>query len=56
MLSEYIKNITMTHSDVKYPSLEDLTGAANALTRLQDTYFLKVGELSEGILNGVQYR
>ncbi|XP_026315363.1 prolyl 4-hydroxylase subunit alpha-1 [Hyposmocoma kahamanoa] len=53
--TEYIKNITMTHSDVKYPSLEDLTGAANALTRLQDTYYLRVDELSEGILNGVQY-
>ncbi|XP_069356296.1 prolyl 4-hydroxylase subunit alpha-1 isoform X2 [Maniola hyperantus] len=53
----YIKNITVlnNHSDVKYPTLEDLVGAAQALTRLQDTYHLDVKDLSEGRLNGVIY-
>lgn len=46
----------MNHDDVKYPALEDLTGAAQALTRLQETYHLDVHELSEGVLNGVVYR
>ncbi|XP_068632376.1 prolyl 4-hydroxylase subunit alpha-1-like [Battus philenor] len=53
--TEYIKNITVNHDDVKYPTLEDLTGAAQALTRLQDTYQLDIGELAEGRLNGVIY-
>ncbi|KAL4716402.1 hypothetical protein ACJJTC_006764 [Scirpophaga incertulas] len=53
--TEYIKNITMNHSDVKYPTLEDLNGAAHALTRLQETYHLDVKELAEGMLNGVTY-
>ncbi|XP_052739287.1 prolyl 4-hydroxylase subunit alpha-1 [Bicyclus anynana] len=53
----YIKNITImnNHSDVKYPTLEDLVGAAQALTRLQETYHLEVNDLSEGRLNGVIY-
>ena len=46
----------MNHADVKYPALEDLTGAAQALTRLQETYQLDVEDLSEGLLNGVAYR
>ncbi|KPI92759.1 Prolyl 4-hydroxylase subunit alpha-2 [Papilio xuthus] len=53
--TEYIKNITVSHADVKYPTLEDLSGAAQALTRLQDTYQLDIGELAEGRLNGVVY-
>ncbi|CAH2076657.1 unnamed protein product, partial [Iphiclides podalirius] len=53
--TDYVKNITVNHADVKYPTLEDLTGAAQALTRLQDTYHLDIGELSEGRLNGVVY-
>ena len=46
----------MNHNDVKYPALEDLTGAAQALTRLQATYHLDVRDLAEGMLNGVAYR
>ncbi|CAK1540610.1 unnamed protein product [Leptosia nina] len=53
--TEYIKNLTVNHSDVKYPTLEDLAGAAQALTRLQETYNLEVSELAEGRLNGVNY-
>ncbi|XP_063822670.1 prolyl 4-hydroxylase subunit alpha-1-like [Ostrinia nubilalis] len=47
--------IAKTHEDLKYPVLEDLTGAAEALTRLQETYELNVQDLSEGLLNGVVY-
>lgn len=55
-ISDYIKNLTVNHSDVKYPTLEDLAGAAQALTRLQETYHLEVPELAEGRSNGVNYR
>ncbi|XP_045495201.1 prolyl 4-hydroxylase subunit alpha-1 isoform X1 [Colias croceus] len=53
--TDYIKNLTVNHADVKYPNLEDLAGAAHALTRLQETYHLEVEELAEGRLNGVIY-
>ncbi|XP_026752045.1 prolyl 4-hydroxylase subunit alpha-2-like isoform X1 [Galleria mellonella] len=53
--TDYIKNVTINYDDVKYPSEEDLSGAAQALTRLQETYHLDVKDLSEGILNGVIY-
>ncbi|XP_045487389.1 prolyl 4-hydroxylase subunit alpha-1 isoform X2 [Pieris rapae] len=53
--TDYIKNLTVNHADVKYPTLEDLAGAAQALTRLQETYHLEVSELAEGRLNGVNY-
>lgn len=46
----------MSVPGVKYPSPEDLTGAAQALTRLQQTYELKASDLAEGVINGVQYR
>ncbi|KAG7306017.1 hypothetical protein JYU34_008588 [Plutella xylostella] len=55
MGTEYIKNITSNRPGVKYPTNEDLTGAAQALTRLQTTYHLDTKDLSEGILNGVSY-
>ncbi|XP_048480619.1 prolyl 4-hydroxylase subunit alpha-1 [Plutella xylostella] len=55
MGTEYIKNITSNRPGVKYPTNEDLTGAAQALTRLQTTYHLDTRDLSEGILNGVSY-
>ncbi|KAJ2950102.1 hypothetical protein O0L34_g11444 [Tuta absoluta] len=54
--TEYIKNVTISdYEGVKYPTEEDLAGAAHALTRLQATYKLEVEELSEGLLNGVSY-
>ncbi|CEF59606.1 Prolyl 4-hydroxylase alpha-related protein PH4[alpha]EFB [Strongyloides ratti] len=37
---------------IKYPDDEDLTGAANALVRLQDTYNLSTTELADGIIQG----
>ncbi|KPI92760.1 Prolyl 4-hydroxylase subunit alpha-2 [Papilio xuthus] len=42
--------------DVRYPTDEDLTGAAQALTRLQNTYQLDIKELAQGRLNGIVYR
>lgn len=41
---------------VQFPSEEDLQGAAQAITRIQDTYDLETGNMSRGILNGIQYR
>lgn len=46
----------LTDSDyVKFPSDEDLSGAAVALTRLQDTYNLDTQSIARGELNGVKY-
>ena len=36
----------------KFPTTEDLNGAAIALTRLQDTYLLDTGAMARGDLNG----
>lgn len=41
---------------LKFPSEEDLSGAAVALMRLQDTYNLDTSSIARGELNGVQYR
>ena len=38
---------------LKWPSDDDLSGAASALTRLQDTYKLDVDDLAHGQLDGV---
>merc|ERR1712038_169999 len=40
---------------LRWPSEEDLNGAAVALTRLQDTYNLRPGDISQGRLSGVSY-
>jgi len=40
---------------LKWPSEDDLSGAAIALTRLQDTYNLSPSDMSQGKLNGVNY-
>ncbi|XP_050664938.1 prolyl 4-hydroxylase subunit alpha-1-like isoform X16 [Leptidea sinapis] len=53
--AEYINNVTFSHNDAIYPTQEDLTGAAVALSRLQQTYELEVDELAEGKLKGVTY-
>lgn len=41
---------------MKFPSDEDLNGAAVALTRLQDTYKLDTAEIARGEINGIKYR
>lgn len=52
---EFLKNITNYRNVLKFPSDEDLNGAAVALMRLQDTYNLDTSSLAKGFLNGVQY-
>ncbi|XP_069668616.1 prolyl 4-hydroxylase subunit alpha-1-like isoform X2 [Periplaneta americana] len=51
----FVQNITKFRDILKFPSDEDLNGAAVALTRLQDTYKLDTASVARGELNGVQY-
>ncbi|XP_023317425.1 prolyl 4-hydroxylase subunit alpha-1 isoform X1 [Trichogramma pretiosum] len=51
----FVANITNSRSDLKFPTEEDLNGAAVALMRLQDTYKLETAQVARGVLNGVQY-
>ncbi|XP_046656304.1 prolyl 4-hydroxylase subunit alpha-1-like isoform X1 [Daphnia pulicaria] len=53
--SIFVKNITRYRSALRFPSDEDLTGAAVALMRLQDTYELDTHALAEGKLLGKKY-
>jgi prolyl 4-hydroxylase len=50
-----VQNITTFRDHLKFPSDEDLSGAAIALMRLQDTYKLDTASVARGELNGVQY-
>lgn len=52
---QFIENVTNHRSVLKFPSHEDLNGAAMALMRLQDTYKLDTSSIARGELNGVQY-
>jgi prolyl 4-hydroxylase len=52
---QFVNNITEYREVLKFPTDEDLLGAANALIRLQDTYNLDTASVARGILNGVQY-
>ncbi|KAK0411569.1 hypothetical protein QR680_005721 [Steinernema hermaphroditum] len=49
---DFIKNITESQLATKYPTNEDLDGAAVALLRLQDTYKLEARDLSRGVILG----
>ncbi|XP_023229578.1 prolyl 4-hydroxylase subunit alpha-1-like [Centruroides sculpturatus] len=49
-----IENITRFREDLKFPDDEDLTGAAAALLRLQDTYKLETSSLAKGLIKGVK--
>ncbi|GLG99303.1 Prolyl 4-hydroxylase subunit alpha-2 [Gryllus bimaculatus] len=51
----FIENITNYRSVLKFPTDEDLNGAAVALMRLQDTYKLDTASVARGELNGIQY-
>lgn len=55
-LPEFLTNITNYRHILKFPSDEDLNGAAVALMRLQDTYNLDTSSVARGELNGIQYR
>ncbi|CAH2076655.1 unnamed protein product, partial [Iphiclides podalirius] len=50
--AENIKSVALYSDDLMYPTLEDLKGSVAALTRLKNTYELKINELAEGILAG----
>lgn len=52
----FLQNITTQRDTalVKFPEPEDLTGAAAALLRLQDTYQLSTHEIAEGRIQGVK--
>lgn len=56
MFVAIIKNITEQKELIKFPTLDDLHGAALALARLQSTYKLETNDLANGILGGVKYR
>ncbi|XP_018564257.1 prolyl 4-hydroxylase subunit alpha-1 [Anoplophora glabripennis] len=53
--TDYMANITYFKETMKFPTDEDLNGAAVALTRLQDTYRLDTSSLARGELNGIKY-
>ncbi|XP_064458444.1 prolyl 4-hydroxylase subunit alpha-1-like isoform X2 [Ornithodoros turicata] len=50
---ELVENITQT-TDLRFPDEEDLTGAAVALLRLQDTYRLDTASLAKGHIRGAK--
>jgi len=52
-----ISHLTNRTEDMalRWPSEEDLNGAAVALTRLQDTYNLRPGDISQGKLSGMSF-
>lgn len=52
---ESLENLSHYRDTLKFPSDEDLNGAAVALTRLQDTYRLDTTSLASGKINGVKY-
>ncbi|KAK9754306.1 2OG-Fe(II) oxygenase superfamily [Popillia japonica] len=52
---EFMADFDEHKGDLKFPSEEDLNGAAVALTRLQDTYELDTAALAKGEINGVKY-
>ncbi|KAF6213916.1 hypothetical protein GE061_011641 [Apolygus lucorum] len=54
-LDEAQHNFTEIKRFMKFPTDEDLTGAAAALIRLQDTYDMDTSSLAKGELMGVKY-
>lgn len=52
----FLENLTDYRNGLKFPTDEDLNGAAVALMRLQDTYELETASIARGELNGIQYR
>ncbi|KAI4458942.1 prolyl 4-hydroxylase alpha subunit [Holotrichia oblita] len=52
---EFIADFDKLKSSLKFPSKEDLNGAAMGLTRLQHIYKLDTSSLANGEINGVKY-
>ena len=46
-------NVELQYARRDLPSFEDLTGAAIALARLQDTYHLEPSKIARGDLGGI---
>lgn len=51
-----MENVTHYRDILKFPTDNDLSGAAAALTRLQEMYKLNISDIANGELNGVKYR
>ncbi|VDM84567.1 unnamed protein product [Strongylus vulgaris] len=45
---DFLERMTNANYGIRYPTEEDLTGAAIGLLRLQDTYRLDTKDLAEG--------
>lgn len=54
-LLEFTSNVSNHRMYLKFPTNDDLNGAANALVRLQVTYNLDTSSIARGVLNGVKY-
>ena len=54
-ISRFLTKIKIFFRPIQWPSDEDLAGAAQALTRLQETYNLDPTDLTHGKLQGVNY-
>lgn len=53
--TQFLYNISDYRNVMKFPTDEDLAGAAFALIRLQDTYGMRTEDLAGGKLNGIQF-
>ncbi|XP_040578675.1 prolyl 4-hydroxylase subunit alpha-1 [Lepeophtheirus salmonis] len=54
-LNKFSENITDSRESNKWPTDEDLKGAASALIRLQEVYKINTRDMRNGRLNGVDY-
>ncbi|XP_037084347.1 prolyl 4-hydroxylase subunit alpha-2-like [Pollicipes pollicipes] len=50
--AQFVENITQVSDHLRIPDDEDLTGAAMALIRLQDTYRLNTADIASGDIRG----
>lgn len=53
---EYIFRVENIYNKRRYPKVEDLNGAAIAISRLQQTYKLNAFDLANGQIRGIQYK
>jgi prolyl 4-hydroxylase len=52
---QFTQNVSDYRNVLKFPTDEDLAGAANALIRLQVTYGMKTEDVAQGTLHGIHY-
>lgn len=53
---EFLQNLTSLKVHLRFPSLEDLNGAAEALARLQNLYQLNATTVAKGLISGATNR